>query len=233
MQTNYNNIAEKFNAYKSQKTTENIWYNALIDHYIWECKGKKILDYGCWAGQILEILQAKGAEIVGVDISDELIKIASDRLPEAELKVIDTQNPFKNFKKDLFDIISMNYVLCVLPDPEEIQKIIHWAYQALKTWGKLFIQNANRDKANWVDFKSYTLHFKNNLQDGDKIFCTLKLDTLLEIEDYFFSQETYKKRLLNSGFQNVEIHELIWDQEEWWTGNESKISPCYIIEAIK
>ena len=46
--------------------------------------GARVLDAGCGAGQMTAELAARGAEVVAVDISPELVKIAQARLP-AEL----------------------------------------------------------------------------------------------------------------------------------------------------
>lgn len=68
---------------------------------------------------------------MGVDISSNLIKIAQDNVPGVPFELIDSKAPFANIKKELFDVITMNYVLCVLPKEEEIQKIISGAHTSL------------------------------------------------------------------------------------------------------
>lgn len=45
--------------------------------------GARVLDAGCGAGQTSAELAARGAEVMGVDISPALIEIAERRLPEA------------------------------------------------------------------------------------------------------------------------------------------------------
>ncbi|MCA0928517.1 magnesium protoporphyrin IX methyltransferase [Ruegeria profundi] len=43
--------------------------------------GRRILDAGCGTGQLTEVLAARGAEVVAIDISPALINIARARLP--------------------------------------------------------------------------------------------------------------------------------------------------------
>ena len=45
-------------------------------------RGKRILDAGCGAGQMTAELAARGAEVVAIDISPQLVEIARKRLPE-------------------------------------------------------------------------------------------------------------------------------------------------------
>ena len=47
-----------------------------------DLRGARILDAGCGAGQMTAELAARGAEVVAVDISPQLVEIARSRLPE-------------------------------------------------------------------------------------------------------------------------------------------------------
>ncbi|OAN73678.1 magnesium protoporphyrin IX methyltransferase [Jannaschia sp. EhC01] len=44
--------------------------------------GRRVLDAGCGTGAMSEILAARGAEVVAIDISPQLIDIARKRMPE-------------------------------------------------------------------------------------------------------------------------------------------------------
>lgn len=46
-----------------------------------DLRGVRVLDAGCGAGQMTAELAARGADVVAVDISPALVKIAADRLP--------------------------------------------------------------------------------------------------------------------------------------------------------
>ena len=59
--------------------------------------GCRVLDAGCGAGQVTEILAQRGAEVVAIDISPSLIEIAQKRVPEALHRQIDFRSG------DMFD----------------------------------------------------------------------------------------------------------------------------------
>ncbi len=47
-----------------------------------DLNGVRVLDAGCGAGQMTQELAQRGADVVAVDISPSLVRIAQDRLPE-------------------------------------------------------------------------------------------------------------------------------------------------------
>jgi len=48
-----------------------------------DLRGARVLDAGCGTGQMTAELAVKGADVVAVDISPQLVEIARNRLPEA------------------------------------------------------------------------------------------------------------------------------------------------------
>jgi SAM-dependent methyltransferase len=45
-----------------------------------DVRGKRVLDYGCGAGENTTALAARGADVTGLDLSHDLIKLADERL---------------------------------------------------------------------------------------------------------------------------------------------------------
>lgn len=53
----------------------------MLSRLPYDLRGTRILDAGCGAGQMTAELAARGAEVLAVDISPALVKIARERLP--------------------------------------------------------------------------------------------------------------------------------------------------------
>ena len=81
---------------------------------------KTWLDVGCGTGVLLSAIgqQRTGAQLFGVDLSEEMIKVARARLGEkADLKVSDSERlPFEDRK---FDLISCTFSFHHYPHPVE------------------------------------------------------------------------------------------------------------------
>jgi ubiquinone/menaquinone biosynthesis C-methylase UbiE len=55
-------------------------------HLLGDVSGKTVLDYGCGLGDNSVLIASRGAKVVGVDISPELIELAEKRLEQHNLK---------------------------------------------------------------------------------------------------------------------------------------------------
>jgi 2-polyprenyl-3-methyl-5-hydroxy-6-metoxy-1,4-benzoquinol methylase len=74
--------------------------------------GRRVLDAGCAAGSLSEAMVALGASVVGVDISESLVRIARDRLgSRAEFHVADLAAPLPFLPDGSFDIVTASLVL--------------------------------------------------------------------------------------------------------------------------
>ena len=102
-------------------------HNLVTAHYlrnqeVIETEGKVLLDAGCGTGYTSLVLAEAnpGAKIIGIDLSEESIKLADQRLryhgfENAEFHILSIEDiPNLNMK---FDFINADEVLYLLPDP--------------------------------------------------------------------------------------------------------------------
>lgn len=73
-------------------------------------KGDFILDVGCGTGRYSKLLAKKGANVIGVDFSRNMLKIAKRKVRKAEFKQSDITKRFP-FKDKTFDKIICSLVL--------------------------------------------------------------------------------------------------------------------------
>ncbi len=121
----------------------------VLDHV--DLRGKKVLDVGCGGGLFTELLSQNGAQVTGLDLAPQSIKVAQLHLYESQLNIdykcisiaeLATQSPAE------FDIITCMEMLEHVPQPDNI---IASCAQLLKNGGHAFFSTLNRN------LKSYTL----------------------------------------------------------------------------
>jgi SAM-dependent methyltransferase len=66
--------------------------------------GQRVLEVGCGTGVFLRAAADRGAEVHGLDASGELLALARERVPEADLRTGDMQ--FLPYDDDSFDVVA-------------------------------------------------------------------------------------------------------------------------------
>ena len=98
-------------------------------------KGSKILDLGCGAGFGMQILKEEGYNVIGIDISDEMVKMAKERGFDARLA--DARDlPFKD--KCFDGILSISTLQWL--DKKDLQKVACEIHRVLKPNGIAVLQ---------------------------------------------------------------------------------------------
>jgi 2-polyprenyl-3-methyl-5-hydroxy-6-metoxy-1,4-benzoquinol methylase len=99
--------------------------------------GTSILDIGCFTGEFLELLQAAGADVFGLELQAEAVAIANERLPG---RVYKADFFGAEFPQREFDAITLMGVIEHVVDPVSIIKRTH---QLLKSEGLIMLQTPN------------------------------------------------------------------------------------------
>lgn len=78
-------------------------------------EGVRQLDIGCGPGNLTAGYAAMGAKVVGIDVAEEMVELASSTYPEIEFHQSDVSKlPFGN---STFDVVTAGYVMHHLGDP--------------------------------------------------------------------------------------------------------------------
>lgn len=93
--------------------------------------GCQVLDVACGPGYTAEAALALGAEPVGVDLSEQMVRFARARNPQIEFRVGDAHAlPFEGRS---FDVVVMNFGVLHLSNPE---RAFAEAYRVLRAGGR-------------------------------------------------------------------------------------------------
>ena len=129
----YNNFADDFSKnHDLGENSNNLNREVFYSHLDFVKPGMKLLDLACGDGTDLVYYKKLGADIYGLDASDELIKIAETKLADVDLKV----GLFENipFEDKYFDIVLSKYAIMTSANMEPVFKEIH---RVLKSGGMM------------------------------------------------------------------------------------------------
>jgi 2-polyprenyl-6-hydroxyphenyl methylase/3-demethylubiquinone-9 3-methyltransferase len=113
-------------------------------------QGKRILDIGCGGGILSEALVKLGAEVVGLDLSQNTIAVAKQHCAQNNLAIeyhCQSAQDFAAQKPKPFDIICCFEMLEHVDDPADV---IQSAKKMLNPQGTFFASTLNRNLLSWL-----------------------------------------------------------------------------------
>jgi len=126
----YSLISEEFSRTRNKVWEELGFLFSLKDN-------EKVLDLGCGNGRYFEFFKNKPVEYIGIDNSEELIRLAKERYPEAKFQINDAFN--LSFPDNYFDKVYSIAVLHHIPSEELRVEFLKEAKRVLKKDGSLII----------------------------------------------------------------------------------------------
>ena len=110
-------------------------------------RGAAVLDVGCGGGLLSEAKAKEGADVVAIDLADDLVKVARLHGLESGVKVDYRVQPVEALAEERaggFDAVTCMEMLEHVPDPAAI---LQACSTLLKPGGRLFVSTLNRTPA--------------------------------------------------------------------------------------
>lgn len=151
-----------------------------------DLSGKKILDSGCGTGRLIHRLMVEGVQpenLIGLDLSEEMLKIAEDKYPKVRFISGDAENlPFED---DSFDVVIASFLIVHLAD---LEKAFQEAYRVLKAGGIFIVTNINQRKAPKLLAGKQEFVINSHYHRPEKVLNALE-DSFFKIEREKFVEE--------------------------------------------
>jgi|HubBroStandDraft_1064217.scaffolds.fasta_scaffold51390_5 SAM-dependent methyltransferase len=112
----WDEIAEDYEHHAAGNACNALYDRPAVLDLLGPVTGRRVLDVGCGPGLYAEELARRGAQVVGLDQSGEMVRLASQRVPAAEFRVHDLAEPLTWLPEASFDLAVMPLVLHHLDD---------------------------------------------------------------------------------------------------------------------
>lgn len=147
--------------------------------------GDRVLFIGIGTGEDLKFIP-KGLEIVGVDITDEMLDIArkkAKKLNLNDIQILNMDGQKLDFEDKSFDVVVLNLILSVIPDGH---KCLSEAYRVLRDDGTIAVFDKFLDDKSNPNFIRRVLNKVTSYLGTDinrrffDILCNIKLSVMEE-----------------------------------------------------
>ena len=212
------------------RLTNDVDYEATVDFYYEILKGEGLsprtcVDLACGTGSVTAILARRGLEVLGVDLSEEMLTVAQQKAMELE-------NPPRFVCQPLQELYlprGVDMAVCALDsldyitDPADCKEAIRRIYKALNPGG-IFIFDVNTpEKLRAMDGQVF-------LDEDDDVYCVWRgefdektnicsygmdlfqrtgdvwVRSFEEHREYAYSQEQLKEYLKAAGFTHIRVY---------------------------
>ena len=209
MSAQYDDIAQQYQRSKTSPLRQHVEAYTFM-HRIGDVRGKRVLDLACGEGFYTRRLRECGAgEIVGVDISPAMIKLAEQQEQAMPLGIdyvcADVQN-----LPDLgtFDLVVAAYLLHYAADEQVLQKMCVNISRALRPGGRFMTLNENPEQTagQYVGYEQYGFNktVEQPRRDGSKItYFMISGRDLFEFHAFHFARSTYERTFAIAGFDAI------------------------------
>lgn len=176
--------------------------------------GKIVLDLGCGDGFFAKVFMEKGAEVTGIDNSNEQLKSAHLNNPELKLFLADI------FKDELpaADIICAPFVLNYADSPSALKKFLKSIFDSLTCGGKVIFVIDLPNGKNLKRFGAVKI-LSNMSTDGSKLKIQLYNNEKLicALDAFYYKKKTIESYLKGIGFSRIKWHKPIVDESAFET----------------
>lgn len=174
--------------------------------------GERCLDLCCGTGDIARAVKRlrPEVEVIGLDFAQEMLDIAEQRQPLAQESIRYLRGNAMDlpFPEHHFDAVTVGYGLRNVPDLQGALQEIH---RVLRPGGTLVSLDVGKVRVPVVDALSQFFFFQivpwigQRLMPGQEMF-----EYLPESSKAYPDQETLRRILIETGFQEVQIHDFVF-----------------------
>lgn len=200
---------------------------AIITEHV---TGTRALDFGCGAGRSTRFLRDLGFDVSGVDIAEDMLKIARATDPAGDYRFAPGGN-LDAFTAGTFDLVLSAFPFDNIPGAAKAG-ILRDLRKLLKPDGTIInLVSAPEIYTNeWASFSTRDFPENAKAKSGDtvRIVVTDYADSR-PVDDIFWTDASYRSVFLEADLEVVQMHApLARDDEPYKWVNETRVSPWAI-----
>jgi SAM-dependent methyltransferase len=194
-------------------------------------RGRKALDFGCGAGRSARFLNKLGFDVIGVDISPEMVGKAREFDPSGDYHVIG-DGDFSLLEGRSFDLVQSVFTFDNVPTRDHKVRIFCGLHDLLNDDGKIvsLVSSPEIYKHEWASFTTKDFPENQVAKTGDRVKCIMTdVKDRRPVEDVIWYDEDYLDVYREAGLEVVKTYKpLASDDEPFKWVNETKIAPWVI-----
>ncbi|MGD0330314.1 MAG: class I SAM-dependent methyltransferase [Nitrososphaeria archaeon] len=182
-------------------------------------------------GRSTRFLEKLGFDVVGVDVSEDMLKKARELHPKGDYRLT-KDDDFSQFEKEDYDLILSVFTFDNIPTMQNKVKIFTQLGRLLRNQGRIIsvVSSPEIYVHEWSSFSTKDFPENKHAKSGDTVKI-IQTDTedKRPVEDIIWTNESYKETYKTSRLQIIKTYKPLAKRNEphKWV-NETKIAPWTI-----
>ena len=199
----------------------------IIEHV----KGKEALDFGCGTGRSTRFLRKIGFHVIGVDISEDMLKKARELDPTGDYRLIE-ESGFSQFENRSFDLVLSVFTFDNIPTMEKKVANFSGLGRLLNSKGRIVsvVSSPEIYTHEWASFSTKDFPENKQARSGDKVrIIQTDIEDKRPVVDIVWADDSYREVYGKAGLNLIEVYKpLAKKSEPYRWVNETKIAPWTI-----
>jgi SAM-dependent methyltransferase len=210
-------------------------YRDLPEIIFEHVKGRKAIDFGCGAGRSTRFLGKLGFDVIGVDISEDMIRKARELDHTGDYRLTKDDN-FSQFENNAYDLVLSVFTFDNIPTMENKVRIFRELGRLLKDEGRIVsvVSSPEIYVHEWASFSTKDFPENRQAKSGDVVrIIQTDIEDKRPVEDIIWAHEYYQETYKRAGLELIKTYKpLARENEPYEWVNETRIAP-WVIYALK
>jgi len=211
--------------------TYHLAYRDLPDFIHQHVGGRKAVDFGCGTGRSTRFLRQLGFDVIGADISIEMIKRARQLDPQGDYRLLGDDG-LGALGHGAWDLVLSAFTFDNIPGRDSKLRILRGLAGLLSGEGKLLnlVSAPEIYVHEWASFSTKDFPENRGARCGDRVrIVVTDIEDARPVEDVLWPDLDYRAVFAEAGLEVVAVHKPLGREGEPYPWvNETRIAPWVI-----
>jgi len=195
----------------------------------------RVLDFGCGTGRSSRFIRKLGFDVVGVDISKDMVQKARKLDPSGDYRCI-KNGDFEEFEVGSFDIVLSIFTFDNIPGIENRLNLLNGLSDLLNEGGILVLLDSTPEiyYHEWASFSTKDFSENRNAKSGGRVKIIMTdVNDSRPVDDIMWFEEDYLNLFTRVGLKVLEIHKPLGRKDESIAWVNETVIPPWVIYVLK
>jgi SAM-dependent methyltransferase len=199
-------------------------------------RGRRALDFGCGAGRSTRFLAGLGFEVIGIDISEAMIRLAREIDPSGDYRLVEDDGKLVCLEPAGFDLVFSAFTFDNIPTEAKKVSLFSGFERQLGVGGIVvnLVSSPDIYLHEWVSFSTKDFPENRSAGPGDIVrIITTAVEDKRPVEDIIWPDECYREVYRKAGFRvRRMLKPLAGENDPFEWVSERRIAPwvIYVLE---